>query len=776
MVINKSTGREYADLGSKNWTPKNQPTGGSTGGTSVSIKEENIVKSEIAGINQVAISGGSGNIEYKVDDKPVTESQYEEVRTQELNPPTVYIDTQAVKQYNDYMASQGIKNAGEYFNAVRNPTPSQPSHEVINSQTMNQRLQTPPPRRVAPGETTPVTTKTNFQNPFQNTPSGGEIHADQPNQGKIKRPWAAELNFQIDLAQTKFSYAKEQPGNELLVLASVPASFVYGVYTGARDFGSGIKTMIQEQIKEPNPFNIVSQIGSGVAEQTSRIVTDVSTGNIPGLSQEAGVIYSQAKISKGGNDLVKGAFKDFGQNLQFQEITSGRDTPTAPPENPAFVRQWESMGINDMTPINNPKEYLMIPTEQTELGRSFSKETTINPDVIDSSAGELTPGRWLVESQPKSTIEKQFYERKGNEPTELQTRLSSKEPIISQIPERSAQEILESSKGTRQTKITDKFKTPPDIVMKNPNENIIKKPGPNFENSPIYATQPLMAAGLILVEETPRISDLLKEKYAVYKKSMEGGNAEIIIREAPSSNIRNPDFLPISVSKINNPGGTPTQIPSGVSLVKYQPTQRNINPPKINMISKGRTESQSKIKSDIKTDIQPMIIGSIGTETKTETRTEQATAQITEQTQIQETRLIQEPIQIQETTTTQKPPFMMRPSNKEDRKNKSPFTVKVRRRGVFQTIGTENDLSSAINKAEGIVQRTAAASFKLEQNNQPIKNIQVGKQFRPSKKESGVYIQQNKFRISSPGEKAEITNLGILATKKQNRRRNKWEF
>jgi hypothetical protein len=94
---------------------------------------------------------------------------------------------------------------------------------------------------------------------------------------------------------------------------------------------------------------------------------------------------------------------------------------------------------------------------------------------------------------------------------------------------------------------------------------------------------------------------------------------------------------------------------------------------------------------------------------------------------------------------------------------------------VFNVVGNSEDLSQAISLGENIVKNTAAASFKIESNGETLRGLNVGKQFNPSKKEKGVYIQANRFRIGTSGEKQEITQKGILSNK-QKRRVKTWAF
>lgn len=106
------------------------------------------------------------------------------------------------------------------------------------------------------------------------------------------------------------------------------------------------------------------------------------------------------------------------------------------------------------------------------------------------------------------------------------------------------------------------------------------------------------------------------------------------------------------------------------------------------------------------------------------------------------------------------------------------FTVSVRRKGVFREIGKFSNPVEAFAKGKAAVLSTAAASFKVEQGKEKISpSAVVGRIlprniFRRSKREANVFVQRRERRISSPGEKREITARGIFATRQSRRKSN----
>lgn len=90
------------------------------------------------------------------------------------------------------------------------------------------------------------------------------------------------------------------------------------------------------------------------------------------------------------------------------------------------------------------------------------------------------------------------------------------------------------------------------------------------------------------------------------------------------------------------------------------------------------------------------------------------------------------------------------------------FTVLGRRQGQFKVLGTFGDLSTAFNRGKQFVETTAGASFKIRSAfGESVKPAIAGnKNLSYSKRESSVIVQKREFRISSAGEKQEISAKG----------------
>ena len=102
------------------------------------------------------------------------------------------------------------------------------------------------------------------------------------------------------------------------------------------------------------------------------------------------------------------------------------------------------------------------------------------------------------------------------------------------------------------------------------------------------------------------------------------------------------------------------------------------------------------------------------------------------------------------------------------------YDVEVRRGGVFRSIGISKGPMKAFLKGKIAVLTSAGASFRikpLEGAEQP-PSFNLGRVFRRSRKEPGVYIQKREFRISSPGEKREITYRGLAKIRQMGKRKS----
>jgi len=101
------------------------------------------------------------------------------------------------------------------------------------------------------------------------------------------------------------------------------------------------------------------------------------------------------------------------------------------------------------------------------------------------------------------------------------------------------------------------------------------------------------------------------------------------------------------------------------------------------------------------------------------------------------------------------------------------FGVLVRRRGVFRQLGSFGSLDSASAALRSALSSSAAASGKIvgRGSARAVASLARSPQFRTSKLDSDVLVQRRRFRISSPGEKAEISRRGLAVLSARRRRR-----
>ncbi len=116
----------------------------------------------------------------------------------------------------------------------------------------------------------------------------------------------------------------------------------------------------------------------------------------------------------------------------------------------------------------------------------------------------------------------------------------------------------------------------------------------------------------------------------------------------------------------------------------------------------------------------------------------------------------------------------------EEEKRDQLYQVQVRRRGLFGPIGKFKSAKQAFLKGKKAVEISAAASFKVEPLHGPEEDLtKTGwsvlprKKFRPSKRQADIYVQRRRFRISTGGEKREITYKGIQAVRLKGRKKKK---
>lgn len=102
--------------------------------------------------------------------------------------------------------------------------------------------------------------------------------------------------------------------------------------------------------------------------------------------------------------------------------------------------------------------------------------------------------------------------------------------------------------------------------------------------------------------------------------------------------------------------------------------------------------------------------------------------------------------------------------NKE-RKEKDVFVVEVRQGGKFKPIFQTSSKDIAFRTGASEVRGSARASFRIKKDNVIVDDFALFKDIKKSKKEKGVFVEQAKYRINTPGELGDITLKGIRSSK-----------
>ena len=125
-----------------------------------------------------------------------------------------------------------------------------------------------------------------------------------------------------------------------------------------------------------------------------------------------------------------------------------------------------------------------------------------------------------------------------------------------------------------------------------------------------------------------------------------------------------------------------------------------------------------------------------------------------------------------------KDPFTPKPKSLEGKKKKKKkgglFTVEVRRKGEFKTVGITGDISKAVSIGKGITASTLGATFRIKGAKKGSVGIPAG--FRLPKASSKIagpltFIEKSKFRLSKAGEIGEIQRAKRIKTTRRKKKR-----
>lgn len=734
----------------------------------VSINPDNVVKSEIAGVNQVAIRGSASKGNFN--------------QTQVVK---VAVDSQAVSDYNKDLKERGIENAKDYFQAVAergavvqetsriNPNPSKPFNPVA-------------PRSVSLSETTPVKQEFNNQDfgIAKQKEFGGQINAYNPNVAQRSKLGQFGFDFKEDYANYQL---KTRSGNELLIFTEPVVSFVAGRVESGMQFIEGGVQIYKEAPKGKdllNPIKVGSfaskttfEVIEGTSEFLGEAVEDVKRGDVVAFAGKGTDVFIQGevggRIGTGTKNLFKGAFVDFGKELKFSEATG---SPKAPYE--FFTQKYDIEGRQGVVV---PPEYLGALNKQN----APELQTQLYPKKIDGIGQESSifapepykPQSFMELAKKEPALAKELAKESGQtvfNPEEIpRTRDLTPEERLSIAKEQADAKPLTLQKTL--TGYPPKNTEQVFIVKDNKVVAKIKDKQVEIKDTPLFAVDPLTASAITIYqnkevllrgprnvfEKFKRESTLISDS-DILEKTKSGSNFVFIIKETRDL-IQGQGRDPIIITSISqNIKNQNNQIPN--SIIRSKRLQDS-NPIQSNLVRSFSRQGQSGVVDVVQQQTQEQI-----------QNVDSALA--ISQIQIQQTRQVQRTNfdfssknNIPENPTVR---VFKSPKDKEDSQN-GLFAVQVRRRGRFETVGSFSDKLEAFDTGKRFAQNSAVASFRLLDlaRGEVVSSDVYSSDFAPSKREKGVYVQKNKFRISSVGEKSEITYKGISSNR---RRIKKWAF
>lgn len=228
--------------------------------------------------------------------------------------------------------------------------------------------------------------------------------------------------------------------------------------------------------------------------------------------------------------------------------------------------------------------------------------------------------------------------------------------------------------------------------------------------------------------------------------------------------------IPLTNERALEPWETTQPVPLIVKTLSPQTKTVQIQQP--TSLFKQDTKTDLKIDTQVKQDTK--IDTKINTDTKQDLNLRARTKIVQEQVPIQRTEQRQEQVPIQRIETKQNiisltssrviqqvvTPPTNKPTPPPEFRNKM-FITQVKAQGKFKTIGTFESMSEAFNRGRQYVEQTASATFKITTNGQSVKPKGfLPRGFTTSKSVTGGIVQERKNRISSQGEKIEISAKG----------------
>jgi hypothetical protein len=729
----------------------------------------------------------------------------------------VGIDSKGFQQKKKEFANLGYTTSGELLDALKSGkvvatdngmyffTPEK-TNQSVNVGSDKEALKFFAPRTTSLSETQSVSTPVKYKNPNAtntfNLNTQSEIHA--LTSADFKRP---EYNTRGKYEQFKVGADKlsvsvnnflnpSNPTDEqkLFQIAAVPARFVVGGVKGVYEMGTGVvdtagsspvvDSLRGEYSAVVNPAKwasfgsgVISGVSEGVGQQVGRIALGVGTGDVGSLSEEAGRIYAQTKVGRLGEkslgsvwSSVKRPVANFNEARWIKSI-SDKDV--------SYRFDVNKYDVGGRKGVIVPEEYRgslnvkNAPELQTQLvpkkveGLGTQKSLFAPPDYTPMS---------FFESAKQLGVEDQMRLRsltiEGGQTvlsTDLQNpRPLSSEQMLSVAKEQAGLKPVELQKTLlglkpKQT-VSEAFVLKDGKVVAKVSRNEVEIKSPLFA-----APDPVSAAVITVYENRGAIADFGKSSYSKFVSEPLG---ELGLKGA---SVRGSVVLPIVKYKV----GTPvlSSLSRGQSKVSVVGDTGRLGLSGVNYNVQVLDSSRSLGSSLGLSSVQSLGLAQTSTPVQSLANAQVqslANAQVSSVYQVQGQRSLYKigldfgkSVSVETSEVTPKSPFrkLDTPSSK---KRKRAFDVLVRKRGKFVKANLRPlERGEAVNFGKSVLSNTARASFRLK----AVEAFDVGTfkgrggpSYQFYQKGDSI-IQKRSFRIGTVGEKREITQKGLFASR-----------
>ena len=701
----------------------NAPTGGSA-----KIRSENIIKSDINGVDQVAIRGTVAN------------------NIERVESVTVAVDKKGVETFNEDLKSKGINNAGDFFNAFKTGEaktsgefivfknkPSSQSNSFIQSDIVGNNLFAPTSTPI--GNTTkPRNDGVKFVSPFSsksintvNAVDGGDYFTSKSNELSFKRFRTGKTEYSIAAFGVSTFGAATRPVRN-------PVGFVkdtFGFFKSAVTNPVGTAKQVGSQALN-SPENFAGEIvGQGLFFKGFSRVSPVKVSVVKdtNLGMTKGVVVDYPKIA-----FERSVFLKFGNketNLG-NGITVVNDYPTLLTKNEGLKVSITS----EQKSFNSPRYKQFLNTETGRLYQDF-----LNTELEFKNLPDAKP---VPETPVVSKTGKQInFFKQPSEPDGFTISSSSDRTIADSMSEqgrifnvKTGEFEAGASKKSSSRFLDDAEDSSSLGVGGSSSDSILGKSSFNDLSGRKQNQQ------LFLVEETTTVvKPFVKESTSAVNFKFLSVDNNVLSSGSNSVKIG-------SFSNTNNVIGSKSSYD-----VVSKPSSSTILGSSTSSFSSGRVGSSSVLGSKT--------VSSLGQVQGVNSVQSVKSSQVQKQSQVQKSLSLQKSLTksvLVEKTTTLKPFSFKKDSGF------GKFGVEVRRGGKFFSVGKGLSFSKAYGKGASVVGNSAAATFRITQRGKP---ISVNSQSSSFYSKGTNVIEKRSRRIKSRGELSEITYKGIKSQRKR---------